>query len=179
MVQVSEDQAQTDTNLLAPKIEKEEILFTWKAPSRPFKRRDREFWVTVIAIAAIGGLILFLIEGVMPVVLIISVIFLFYVLSTVEPEMVEYAITNKGVKIANKTTDWGLLTRFWFTRRFDSHLLVFEMVVLPGRLELVADEKDQEKLTKVISEYVLNEEAPPLGLDKAANYLANKLPLKK
>src|SRR6476660_4288551 len=118
----------------APRMVVEKELFSWKGPSRPFKRRDREFWVTVGAIAFIGGLILFLIEGVMPVVLIISVIFLFYVLSTVPPETIEYSITNMGVKIADRRTDWDNLTRYWFTKRFDSDLLVFEMVSLPGRL---------------------------------------------
>lgn len=163
----------------APKLEQEKELFSWKAPSRPFKRRDREFWVTVGAIAFIFGLILYFAEGVMPVILIIAVVFLYYVMATVEPEIVEYAITNKGVKFAGKTTAWGVLTRFWFTSRLNSKLLVFEMITLPGRLELVINEKDQDALRKVLLDYVIEEEAPPSGLDKAANYISEKLPLKK
>src|SRR3989344_1109885 len=84
----------------------EKEIYTWRAASRPFKRRDREFWITIGAIAAIFGLILFLIEGVMPVLLIIALVFLFYILSTVEPETITYAITNMGVKIADRTTPW-------------------------------------------------------------------------
>ncbi len=37
----------------------EKELLTWTAQARPFKRMNREFWVTVIAMAAIVGLILF------------------------------------------------------------------------------------------------------------------------
>jgi hypothetical protein len=173
-----EDQTNA-SNQDAPRVVTEKELFSWKAPSRPFKKRDREFWVTVGAIAFIGGIILFLIEGVMPVILIISIVFLYYVMSTVEPEMVTYAITNLGVKFADKRTDWDYLTRFWFTKRMDTSLLVFEMTSLPGRLELVIDPKDQDKLKEVLADYVVNEEAPPSQLDKAANYLADKLPLKK
>lgn len=168
-----------DVQTSGPRIAAEKELFSWKAPSRPFKKRDREFWVTVSAIAGIGGVILFLIEGVMPVVLIISIVFLFYVLSTVQPDTISYAVTNYGVKIADRRTDWDYLTRFWFAKRFDSDLLVFEMTSLPGRLELVIDSKDKEKLTTVLSDYVANEEAPPSGLDRAANFVAEKLPLKK
>ncbi len=157
----------------------EKEIFSWKAPARPFKRRDREFWITVCAIAFIGGLILFLIEGVMPVVMIISLVFLFYVLSTVEPETIEYAITTIGVKIGDRTTGWEFLTRFWFTKRFDSNLLVFETANLAGRLELVIDIKDEDKLREVLSDYIIEEEAPPGGLDRAANFFAEKLPLKK
>ena len=156
--------------------EPERDLFAWKAPSRPFKRRDRQFWVTVGAIAGISGLVLFLIEGAMPVILIISLVFLFYVLSTVPPEEIEYKITNKGIKVVDKRTDWELLTRFWFSRRFDSELLVFEMVTIPGRLELVVNSKDKDALKKVLSEYLNEEEASPSNLDKAANWFAKKLP---
>jgi hypothetical protein len=162
-----------------PRLIAEKELFSWNAPSRPFKRRDREFWVTLGAIAFIGGLILFLIEGVMPVILIISIVFLYYVMSTVAPESIAYAITNLGVKIADKRTDWDYLTRFWFSKRFDSDLLVFEMDALPGRLELVIDGKDKEKLREVLVDFVIEEEASPSGLDKAATFLVSKLPLKK
>ncbi len=170
---------EADQTPLVEKIEPEKELFTWKAPARPFKRRDREFWVTVGAIAFIFGLILYFAEGVMPVILIIAVVFLYYVMATVEPETVEYAVTNKGVKFAGKTTAWEVLTRFWFTRRLDTSLLVFETVSLPGRLELVINDKDKDELRKVITDYIIEEEAPPSGLDKAANFFAEKLPLKK
>ena len=62
------------------KLEPEKDLFAWRAPARPFKRRNKEFWTRIMVIAAIFGLILFLIEGAMPVILIISIIFLYYVL---------------------------------------------------------------------------------------------------
>src|SRR3989344_2388837 len=85
------------------RFEPEKDLHSWKAPSRPFKKRGREFWVTVLSIAALLAFVLFLAEGVMPVILIISLVFLFYVLSTVTPEEIEYKITNRGVKVADKT----------------------------------------------------------------------------
>src|SRR3990172_6112767 len=94
--------------------EPERDLTTWKAPSRPFKRRDREFYVTIMAMGGIVALILFLVEGFMPVILIVSLFFLFYVLSTVEPDKIEYKVTTKGVKIAEKRIDWSNLGRFWF-----------------------------------------------------------------
>jgi len=128
------------------KLEPEKSLFSWRAASRPFKRRDREFWITVLGIAGLCGVVLFLIEGVMPVILIISLVFLFYILSTVEPEEINYEITNKGIKIAGRRTDKEVLNRFWFSKRFDSELLVFEMLVLPGRLEVVINPKDKETI---------------------------------
>ncbi len=167
---------QTKTSSRIIRHEPEGTVFSWKAPIRPFKRRDREFWITTIVIAVIFGLILFLIEGVMPVILIVSIIFLFYVLSTVEPEEIDYKITNKGIKIVNRTTLWELLTRYWFSKRYNSKLLIFEMITLPGRLELVIHEKDKESLKKHLNKYVVEEEVPPSNLDRTANWLSKKFP---
>jgi len=154
----------------------EKELFSWRAPARAFKRRDKRFWVTVGAIASLFGLILFLAEGVMPVILIISLIFLFYVLSTVEPEPIQYSITNRGAKIAGKRTDWAVLTRFWFTKRHDSEILVFEMTVIPGRLEFVINPKDKERIKSLCTNYLKEEEIPASNIDRMTNWFSRFLP---
>ena len=154
----------------------EKELFVWSAPTRPFKRRDREFYITISVIAGIVGLILFFTEGLVPVILIISLIFLFYILSTVEPEVIEYKFTNKCIKIADTKVEWSLLTRFWFSRRYNSELLIFEKTTLPGRVELVIDGADKEKIREVLRKYVIEEETPLSFMDKSANWFSKKLP---
>lgn len=174
--QKKQTQVSTQAGQSTTKREPEKMIFSWRAPARPFKRRDREFWVSIIAIAAVAGFILFIIEGVMPVILVISLVFLFYILSTVQPEEIEYKITNKGVNIADKRIEWQVLSRFWFSRRFESGLLVFETLTLPGRLELVIKPEDKKELKKAILNHIPEEEAPPINLDRAANWFAKKLP---
>lgn len=159
-----------------PKPVEEKDLLVWTAPSRPFKRRNKDFYVTVIAISGLVGLILFAVDGFMPVLLIISLVFLMYVMSTVEPENIEYKLTNYGIKVAEKRTDWDLMGRFWFTKRFDSELLVIETAQLPGRMELVVLPEKKEEIKKIMNEYLIHEEIPPSGLDKAANWFSKKLP---
>lgn len=156
--------------------EPERILVTWIAPARPFKRRDRQFYVTTFAMAGIVSLIFFLAEGFMPVILIISLVFLYYVLSTVEPENIEYKITNKGIKIAGKDTGWQLLNRYWFTKRFDQELMIIDTVILPGRMELVISPEIKETLKKEISAYIPYEEVPAGSLDRLTSWFSAKLP---
>jgi hypothetical protein len=156
--------------------ESEKDLAVWTAPARPFKRQDRQFFVTLIAIASILGLVLFLVEGVMPVVLIISLIFLYYIMSTVPPDNIEYKLTNRGVKVAENLTEWGNFTRYWFSRRFDSELLVFETIAIPGRMELVITPEVKSQITKALIPYVVFEEVPPSYIDKAASWFSKKLP---
>jgi len=156
--------------------EPEKDLVVWTAPARPFKRRDKQFFVTTFAMAGIVGLILFIAEGAMPVLLIISLVFLYYVLSTVEPEKVEYKITNKGVKIAEKRTDWQNLTRFFFSNRLGNDVIVFESITIPGRIEILINPEIRENLKKEISAYIPYEEIPASGFDKFTDWFSKKLP---
>lgn len=154
----------------------EKDLVTWIAPARPFKRRDKQFYITTISIAGMVCLILFLAEGAMPVILIISLIFLYYVMSTVAPEDLEYKITNKGIKVGGKRTDWQFLGRFWFGKRFDSELLVFETRMIPNRMELVIKPEIKGEIEKNLKEYLVEEEISPSNLDKAVDWFSKKLP---
>jgi hypothetical protein len=155
--------------------EPERDLVTWTAPARPFKKRDRQYFVTIFATAGIISLVIFLAEGLMPVVLIISLVFLYYILSTVPPEDVEYKITTKGIKIGDKLTDWQLLQRFWFGKRMDSDILFFDTFQIPGRIEFVIKPEINEVLEKEISAYIPFEKAPDTGLDKLTNWVSQKL----
>jgi hypothetical protein len=166
----------TEPQAVVVRREPEIDLVTWSAPSRPFKRRDRQFYVTTFAIAGIVSLVLFLAEGFMPVLLIVSLVFLYYVLSTVEPENVDYKVTSKGVKVAGKLTGWVFFTRFWFSKRFDSDLLIFDTLSIPGRMELVIKPDIKDSLKKEISAFVPYEEVPESGLEKLTGWFSRKLP---
>lgn len=156
--------------------EPEKDLLNWSAPARPFKRMNREFWITIIAMAAIVGLVLFFAEGFMPVILIISIIFLVYVLTTVEPENISYTVTNRGIKIGEKTFEWENLIRFWFSKRFDSPLLIVQKYGIPDRLEFVISRDDKENLKTTLLKYIPEENVPPSSLDKAASWFSKKIP---
>lgn len=166
-----------DTGTLkTEKPEMEKDLVTWIAPARPFKRRDKQFYVTTISIAGMVCLILFLAEGAMPVILIISLIFLYYVMSTVPPQEIEYKVTNKGVKVGGNTTEWSLLGRFWFSSRYDSQLLVLETKMIPNRMELVIKPEIKEEIRTNLKDYLVEEEISPSNLDRAIDWFSKKLP---
>lgn len=171
--------AKEETSTLKEKEEvryqEEKVLFTWSAQARPFKKQSREFYVTAASIAVLFSLILFLIDGIMPVLLIVAFCFLFYVLHNVEPERAEYKITTFGVRIANSLTVWENIGRFWFSERMGSQVLVLETAGLIGRVELVVEEKDKKEIEKILKKYILHQEAEASILDKSANWVAGKL----
>lgn len=151
-------------------------LVVWTAPARFFRKRDRRFYVTIFAMAGIVSLVIFLAEGIMPVILIVSLIFLYYVLATVKPGEIEYKVTNKGIKIAGSLTPWQNINRFWFSERAGTELLIVDTLSIAGRIEIVINQGIKESLKKEISAYVPFEEAPPTSLDKVTNWFSKKLP---
>jgi len=62
-------------------LPKEEILLEWKAPLRVAVPKSREHNITLIAIVSVVALVLFLAEGIMPVILITALFFLYWLRS--------------------------------------------------------------------------------------------------
>ena len=170
----AEVEAQPQT---AKKAEVEATLVSWEAPSRPFKPRSRDFYVKIISIAVLFGVVLFLIDGIMPVLLIVALLFLFHVLNTVQPENIQYKVTNKGIYIADKGMSWEKFGRFWFMNRAGSEMLVIEAANIAGRLEIIVPEDKRAEVEKTLTEYLVHEEIPPSFFDKAADWASNRLPL--
>jgi hypothetical protein len=152
--------------------------FSWTVSARPFKKRDREYFVTIIAIASVVGLILFIAEGLMPVVLLTSLVFLYYILNTVEPEQVNHKITEKGILFGETLNEWESMQKFWFSQKDGFNLLNIQTVKLPGRLEIVVKSEDITKITELLKKHLPEEEVAPTFLDKTTDWIGDKLPNK-
>ncbi|HLE49071.1 MAG TPA: hypothetical protein VI819_03525 [Patescibacteria group bacterium] len=172
----SKDKSPRSGSVNDGRIEPEKDLYSWNAASRPYKKRDRDFWITTVLITGISGMILLFVEGFMPVILIISIIFLYYILNSVEPEMIQFKITNRGVKMADKLNAYDELGRYWFSKRYNNEIIVFEAYTIGGRLEMVINPTDKEKIKKALSKYLTFEEVPASKLDQATEWFSKKLP---
>lgn len=154
-------------------------LLEWVAPIRPFKRRDRKYFTTIISLVAVLALILIFIREFLLIGVIFSVLFVTYVLATVEPEKTKHKITTHGVTTADQTYPWEELGDFWFTKKFDSTVLnINTKARFPGRLFLIIEEAEREKVRKILTEYLPFRETPPENLvDKISESLASKFSL--
>lgn len=153
----------------------EKTLVSWSAPSRPFIKRNREFFVPLISAATLFGAILFLIDGIMPVLLVVAVMFLIYVLGTVEPQKVEYEITTWGVKTSGMLHRWELLGNFWINERPGGQVLVIAKFQFPGKVEMVLDTEKKNEVIEILEKFLVHEERPSTVFDKASGWVANKL----
>jgi len=156
------------------------ILYAWKAPARLFKRRDKEFWTTVLAIVFLIGLILLFVHEWLLIAAIISLTFVYYILSTVEPEEIEHKISNRGLIYVGVTYPWESISRFWFSEKYGSRLINFEIVSgFPNRLVLLVGNGEEKKIKEILSKYLIEEAVPPNFLDNAADWLQKKVPLEE
>jgi len=156
------------------------IFYSWRAPIRPFKKRDREFWATILSIAFLVGLILFFVKEWLLIAAIVSLIFVYYVLSTVEPEEAEYKLTSRGIIYAGQTYPWEEIEQFWFGEKYGQKTVNFSLRTgLLGRLMILVGQGDEKEMKKILSKYLLEEEPQPSFLDKAAVWLQKKVPLEE
>lgn len=161
-------------------VGEEKILLTWKAPVRPFKKRDRDYYTTIAAIAFLVIVILAFLKEFLLIAVVIAFAFVSYVLAAVPPEETEHKLTNRGVRTADKLYRWGELQRYWLSERYGQEMIVVQTAMLfPGQLLLMLGEVDKEKVRKIVNERLPYEELEPTFLDRSAAWLSEKVPLEK
>ncbi|MFH1959162.1 MAG: hypothetical protein ABIJ22_02430 [Patescibacteria group bacterium] len=160
-----------------PKPRPKKTIVTWTAPSRPFKKRDHQYYTTVILIVFLVSLILFFAGQFLPIAVVISVGFLAYVLASVPPHDVKIELTTYGIEVEELLYYWEEMGRFWFDEKFNQKLLTIEILRFPGRIILLFDENKKNELRKLLSEVLLEEKPTDTFYDKAAKWLQDKIPL--
>lgn len=159
------------------KPQPEDTILEWQAPSRPFKKRDGQYYRTVGAIVLLISLILFFAGQFLPIAVVISVGFLTYVLSSVPPENILNKITTYGIRIEENLYYWEELGRYWFENKFKQRILKIEAARFPGRVTLLIQKDDEKKISEVLSEVLLLEKPDLTFFDKSAKWLQKKIPL--
>jgi hypothetical protein len=157
------------------------VLYSWQAPIRPFKRKDRQFWTTVGSIVFLIGLILIFIQEFLLIAAIIALTFVYYVLSTVEPEMAEFKLTNRGLYYVGTNYDWESINQFWFSNKGDQRMVNFQLksIGLTSRISILIGDGNEKTIKEILLKYLVEEEIKPGFMDKAADWVQKKVPLEE
>lgn len=157
--------------------EKELLIHEWKAPSRPFKKHEKQFYTTVGTIVLLIALILFFAGQVLPVAVVLSVGFLVYVTTSIPPTDIENKITTYGIWTGDDFYYWEEMGRFWFTKKYDDKILHVEIARFPNRLTILIDPEEETIIAEMLSVVLIEEEPPPTYYEKVAHWLQKKIPL--
>lgn len=159
----------------------DDTLLSWEAPARPFKKRDKEFFITVVAFIFLVSTICFFIKEWFLIAVFISLGFLVYVLYSVPPEKVANKITDKGIVGAGELYLFKEIGEFWFEEKWDQEILVFTFrPPFGGRIYLMlGDQKREEVKKNLIKNIPFKEKIEKSWVEKTSEWLAKKFPLEK
>ncbi len=160
------------------RVEQEKVLVTWKAFSRLYKKREKQFLTIPVVIGVLLGIVLAIAGEWMAIAVIVALIFAYYVWSTVPPEEVEYGITTRGVRVHGRLYMWEAMIRWWITEKWGQRVLMIDTPEgLAFRVVMPLGEMDEEKIEAAMSRYLLHEVPEETGIDKAGKWLSKTFPL--
>lgn len=162
-----------------PARDNPQIIYSWKAPLRPYKKRTAGVMRFYLALTLLLSLIVFFFGEKLLVLPIVAITFLFYILTTTRPPNVDHKLTKFGLETTGLTFRWELLSHFYFTKKFDYHTLVI-VSVAPYFYHLylvVKDETVKNDLVDILSEYLIYQENPSKTFsEKMAEWLTHLMP---
>ncbi|MGA2967893.1 MAG: hypothetical protein ABSD69_01845 [Candidatus Levyibacteriota bacterium] len=167
-----------------PQAEKEKTpneptALEWTAPGRPFKKRSRQFYLTALLIMLLVEIILFLFSQYLLMVVVLSLVFVAFVLASVPPKDFHYRISNEGVMIEDGFFIWRELYDFYFKDRDGVKTLhLGTHAFLPGELIVTLGNMDEEKVKNALLPYLpYREYVKPTFVEKSADWLTKNFPL--
>ncbi|KKS95655.1 MAG: hypothetical protein UV73_C0015G0030 [Candidatus Gottesmanbacteria bacterium GW2011_GWA2_43_14] len=165
--------------LLSEKPDLNQVLFSWKSASHPYKKRSRVFYQTIAAFSFLMIVIVFFLHEFLLIGVILSIAFVVYVISSVPPIEIEHKILPIGFDNVGRVFRWEELNSFWFDRRWNQDIMVIQThYPLQPQLQAVIDSDMRDKLKNLMGKYLLYVEKPPkTAFDKLSEWMMNKLPL--
>lgn len=156
-----------------------QVIFAWRAPLRPYKKRQGQILRFYLALAILISLVVFFFGDKILLIPIWAIIFLFYVLTITPPPEVDNKISLFGIETAGITLRWEALSYFYFKKRFSfdvltvvSHAPYFYHAYL-----VIPDEETKNKTIKLLSEHLIYQEKPQKNLtDKLVDWFSALLP---
>ncbi len=162
-----------------PQTIQEELIVDWVAAARPYKRRSRQFFSTMWAIALLLIIILIFANQVIFAMVIASLAFMAHLMFRVPPGNIYYALTTFGVRVGEGLYFWEELNHYWFDTKYGQRVLMIDSIRFPHRLTLVIFPEDEEILRRLLSTVLPEFKPKPTLYEKWANWLAKTFPLEE
>ena len=156
-----------------------QTLLSWRAPARPYRKKDRSYYTTVALLIVLISLIAFFAGEKLLIGVILAIGFVVYVLNFVPPEEVENRISTQGITIGDHFYHWQELDSFWIEQK-DGHsiLSVLTLLRFPGLLMLLLDNIDPEEVKTTCARFLpFHEIAPKSMVQKWSESLQKNFPL--
>ena len=159
-----------------------QMVFSWRAPLRPYKKQTGLILRFYLAIALLLSAIMFFFGDKILLIPIWAIVFLFYVLTITPPPEVENKITTFGIDAAGVTLRWEVLSHFYFGKRFGFYTLtiVSQAPYFYHAYMVVPNEDTKKRLTQILSQHLVYQEKPQTTITyKMLDLLSSLIPDEK
>lgn len=160
-----------------PLNSEEVILLEWTSYERPQKKWSKEFYSSVLVMAFLASVILYFIEGIMPVLVIGAMVFMLWAMSRTEPRLEKYALSTWGLKTKERTYRFENMSQFWLESKWGGRLMRINLIGAPWHLVIVVNSESEGKLKKLMLQYVAYQEPPITWSDRLVKWFGDKVPL--
>lgn len=135
---------------------KYEVLISWKAPMRIFRKRAKEDYIRIIFIALCAITFFFIVRQYMLILVTVALVFLTFVMWSVPPELVEHKVTTRGIYSIDRMYEFNILNKYWFSYVSGVYLLNIETELrLPARLILlIGDKQNVDEVHAVLRDWL-------------------------
>ncbi len=156
-------------------------LLSWRAPGRPFRKRGREYFASILLIAILLSIIAFLFSEYLLILVIFSIVFVAFALASVPPHDFHYRISTEGITVEDHYFLWQELYDFYFKKREGLEVLhVRTHALIPGELTITLGSVDKEHVKSVMLPYLpYREVIKPTFMDKSGDWLSKNFPLER
>ena len=156
-------------------------LLSWSAPGRPFKKRNKQFYLTGLLIMFLVEIILFLFNQTIFMALVGSVVFLAFTLDSVTPKNFHYKISTEGITIEDHFFLWQELYDFYFKKQHGIDVVhIRTRGFFPGELVLTLGDMHKTHAKSALLPFLpYREIIKPTFMEKSADWLSSNFPLEK
>ena len=155
-------------------------LYEWSAPGRAFKKKTPIYYRTVLLIAFLIEVILFLFSQYMLMAVVVSFVFMAFVLATIPPRRFTYIISSEGFIVEDHAFLWQELYDFYF--KIEQDVPVLHMRAHDPFLgEVVAplsSEKEKEDIKGILLHFLpFREVVRKDFMEKSGDWVSKTFPM--
>lgn len=154
-------------------------LLEWKAPGRPFRKRQKSYFATSLLIMFFLEIILFLFSQYMLMLVVVSFVFVAFALAIVPPHDFNYRLSTEGIFVEDHFFIWSELYDFYFKKRDGQDILyIHTHAFIPGILTITLADVSVEKIKKILLNFLpFREYVHPTFMERAGEWLNKTFPL--
>jgi hypothetical protein len=156
-------------------------LLSWSAPGRPYKKRGKQYFISLVLIMLLVDVIFFLFSEYLLMAVAASIVFLMYALAAVPPHPYHYKISTEGFTIEDHFYLWFELYDFYFRKQHDQDVLVIRTkAFFPGELSITLGSIHKDQIKDILLPFLpYREVIHETFIEKSGNWLSHTFPLEK